>query len=164
TRAGAWCVGLLLAACGSSGASPSTPAAPRVNCPEPSADPPDDVYCIGLYAGASPKKVSAGVLAYKPGVVLWSDGAEKQRYLALPAGTVIDTSSFDAWVFPVDTKVFKECTVAGKLTETRMLWKQAETNWVMATYIWDDAAKSATRNTSLQPVLLDGGYEIPTAK
>jgi len=95
--------------------------------------------------------------------LLWSDGAEKQRYLSLPPGTTIDTSRFDAWQFPIGTKVFKEFRLSGTLVETRMLWKQAEKNWVMATYVWDDTGH-ATLNTSMQPVLLASGYEIPTVK
>ena len=38
-------------------------------------------------------------MPYTPGVVLWSDGAEKQRYLYLPPGTKIDTSDMDVGSF-----------------------------------------------------------------
>ena len=40
-----------------------------------------------------------------PRYPLWSDGAEKQRYLSLPPGTQIDTSNMDDWKFPVGTRV-----------------------------------------------------------
>jgi hypothetical protein len=45
-----------------------------------------------------------------------------------------------------------------------MLWKQAEANWILTTYIWDDAGTTATRNTSPTGVFRDDGYEIPTDK
>jgi len=159
-----WLCAAQLAACGGGASPAANEQPPDASCPAPTTTAPTDVYCIGLYARRGTTTPSTSLLAYKPGVVLWSDGAEKQRYLALPAGTQIDTTEFDSWQFPVDTKAFKEFRVDGRLVETRMLWKQAPTNWVMATYIWDDTGKAATLNTSMQPVLLDSGYEIPTAK
>jgi len=156
-------VSLCLAGCGN-GASSSSAPDDLAGCAPATNTAPDDVFCIGLYHAKSSKQTVSQAHAYKPGVVLWSDGAEKQRYLALPEGSTIDTSSWDEWKFPVGTKAFKEFRFDGKLVETRMLWKQAEANWIMATYIWDANEKSAPLNTSKRPVLLDSGYEIPTAK
>jgi hypothetical protein len=97
--------------------------------------------------------------------VLWSDGAEKKRYLLLPKGTQIDTSDMDAWKFPVDTRVWKEFVVDGVLVETRFMRKRSATEWDLGTYIWDANRKSATLNTSApKGVLLPSGYEIPTQK
>ncbi|MFO0551328.1 MAG: hypothetical protein U0271_23260 [Polyangiaceae bacterium] len=93
--------------------------------------------------------------------MLWSDGAEKQRYLTLPPGETIDTSDMDAWIFPVGTKAFKEFRLDGKLVETRLLWKRSSDKWEHATYIWDADARTATLNTSKDPTVLEGGYEIP---
>ncbi len=155
-------LGLLfaLAGCSSSSATPSKP----YPCPEPTNTAPDDVFCIGLYANGAATRYEPTAIPYTPGTTFWSDGAEKQRYLALPDATTIDTTDMDAWKFPVGTKAFKEFRFDNKLVETRMLWKQAATNWVTATYIWDDTQSSATLNTSTQAVLLASGYEIPTAK
>ncbi len=79
-------------------------------------------------------------MRYEVRYPLWSDGSEKTRYLKLPAGAKIDTSVQDEWSFPVDTRSWKEFRVAGKLVETRVLWKMAEGEgidawWVMA-YVW----------------------------
>jgi hypothetical protein len=159
-------IALLAVASGLGGCSSSAaqPVDDLAGCPAPTDVAPDDVFCIGLYRAKSANLYSADALPYTPGVALWSDGAEKQRYLKLPAGTSIDTSAWDAWQFPVETKVFKEFRFDGKLVETRMLWKQSSSNWVMATYVWDDAEKSAPLNISKKPVLTPSGYEIPTAK
>ena len=97
-------------------------------------------------------------------VVLWSDGAEKSRFLMLPPDTTIDTHDWDHWIFPVDTKLFKEFRLDGRLVETRMLWKQSDTTWITTTYLWDDTGLAATRNTSTTGIILDSGYEIPTDK
>lgn len=137
---------------------------PITGCRPEGTDAPSDVYCTGLYATRDPQYHVPEAIAYTPGVLLWSDGAEKERFLLLPEGSTIDTHDLDHWVFPVGTKAFKEFRLGGKLVETRMLWKQAETNWVTTTYLWDDAELAATRNTSSTGILRDDGYEIPTDK
>jgi hypothetical protein len=132
--------------------------------PPPTGELPTDVFCTGLYADHEPSKHANDVHPYTPGVTLWSDGAEKQRYLFLPEGTQIDTSDMDTWKFPVGTKAWKEFRFGGKLVETRLFWKTDAMNWASGTYIWDAANTSATLDTSLKPTLLSTGYEIPTAK
>lgn len=136
----------------------------ELQCGEPDPGLPTDVFCTGLYQGRNATKYQSDVMPYTPGVVLWSDGAEKHRYLYLPPSAQIDTSNMDVWKFPVGTKVWKEFKLDGKLIETRLFWKRDEMTWASGTYIWDAATKTATLNTSRQPVLLDSGYEIPTAK
>lgn len=124
---------------------------------------PDDVFCAGLYRDRDPDQIADDVMPYKPGVTLWSDGAEKRRYLQLPPSTTIDTSDMDAWKFPVGTRAWKEFRVDGVLIETRLFWKRGETDWASGTYVWDDAGEAAL-NTSKRPILLASGYEVPTAK
>src|SRR5690349_2931129 len=62
----------------------------------------------GLYEDGSSTALAEGVMPYEPRYVLWSDGADKQRWLYLPEGTTIDTSNIDGFVFPVGTKAWKE--------------------------------------------------------
>jgi hypothetical protein len=123
-----------------------------------------DVFCIGLYEGRDPSRHVASAMPYEPGVVLWSDGAEKRRFLYLPPATKIDTSNMDAWNFPVGTRAWKEFRLGGVLVETRLFWKRSDTLWEAGTYIWDSTSTAATLNLDRQPVLRPDGYEIPTAK
>jgi hypothetical protein len=150
--------------CHGAPAPADTDLPPITGCPPEDTDAPSDVYCTGLYATRDPAFHADTAVPYKPGVLLWSDGAEKSRFLVLPPGATIDTSDLDRWVFPVGTKVFKEFRLADQLVETRMLWKQADTHWVTTTYLWDDAGATAARNTSTTAILRDDGYEIPTDK
>ena len=46
----------------------------------------------GLYRDFASRTVDASIFQYTPRYPLWSDGAEKQRYLSIPAGTTIDNS------------------------------------------------------------------------
>lgn len=145
---------------GSGGSMPDAGMA----CPDPGAAAPVDVFCIGLYENHDVNQRAKSAVHYSPGIAFWSDGAVKDRYLSLPAGTKIDTSDMDAWKFPVGTKAFKEFHVGGVLVETRMLWKQAEGHWVEAAYIWATDLKSAILTEIDAPTLLPSGYEIPSLK
>src|SRR5688572_2800390 len=62
----------------------------------------------GLYADLPGEILRAGVRAYRPEFELWSDGASKRRWLALPAGARIDTRDMDAWIYPEGTRLWKE--------------------------------------------------------
>jgi hypothetical protein len=153
--------------CGTSSATlPSEDAGTDAEhmCIEPQTGLPQDVFCTGLYLGRDPSRLSPGIAPYVPGVTLWSDGAEKRRFLYLPAGSKIDTAAMDAWKFPIGTKAWKEFRVEGKLVETRILWKRTASVWEAGTYIWKAEGGSASLNTAFKGVILANGYEIPTLK
>jgi hypothetical protein len=124
---------------------------------------PLDVFCTGLYLRHDSSKINSEALPYSPGVVLWSDGADKQRYLYLPPQTVITSDNMDAWKFPVGTKAWKEFRVDGALVETRLLWKSDTTTWQLGTYVWNTDG-DATLNASPKGTVLPNGYEIPGTK
>ena len=89
----------------------------------------------GLYADWAARIVDPRHLAFAPQYPLWTDGADKSRWLSLPAGTWIDASDPDAWVFPVGTRVWKEFRFHGQPAETRMIERTAE-GWRYASYVW----------------------------
>ena len=90
----------------------------------------------GLYDSSG--AIDARNLPFVPQYPLWSDGAEKSRWVRLPEGSRIDVSDVDAWQFPVGTKFWKEFTWGGRKVETRMIWKAGEEEWVFATYQWTE--------------------------
>ncbi|WP_306601984.1 hypothetical protein [Geothrix sp. 21YS21S-2] len=104
------------------------------------AAPPAQLSLTGLYEEG---RVAAGNLRYSPQYPLWSDGAGKSRWIALPPGTAIGTQNPGAWDFPVGTKFWKEFAFGGRKVETRMLWKAAETEWVYAAYRWREDQRDA---------------------
>lgn len=130
---------------------------------------PLDLACTGLYSDWPSKTVASGVAPYQPGYVFWSDGALKQRWISLPPGQQIDTSSMDTWTFPVGTRIWKEFSLvlpdAGAPTriETRLLWKQAPGTWYRTTYRWSaDGQTSATELTTGEMNVAGTTYEIPS--
>jgi hypothetical protein len=160
-------VALGLVACSGNGSQTTTTvdaASAATGCIQPADGLPTDVFCTGLYAERDSTQHAVDAAPYTPGVTLWSDGAEKQRYLYLPRGTTIDTSDMDVWKFPVGTKAWKEFRFGGKLVETRLFWKRSADTWASGTYVWDAENKAATLDTGTKGVILPTGYEIPTAK
>src|SRR5512138_3923951 len=94
---------------------------------------PEHLRDTGLYARGSTEEIAAGVLPFSPQYPLWSDGAEKRRWIRLPPGTCIDARAPDRWVFPVGTRLWKEFSL-GRRLETRML-ERTRDGWRFATYV-----------------------------
>ncbi len=120
--------------------------------------------CTGLYSDFAAKTISDDAKPYTPGVEFWSDGAQKARFLFLPAGTKIDITDFDDWQFPIGTKVWKEFTLAGKRIETRLFMKTTATDWKHTSYRWNDAQTEAVRKDSGEKIATTAGaapYEMP---
>lgn len=146
---------------GEAGATPAL-ALPAI-CLTDTLVPPNNLVCTGLFSDIAAKQVAPGIEAYAPAVALWSDGAQKQRWISLPPGQMIDNSDPNEWTFPVGTKVWKEFSKAGQRVETR-LWQKTDTNyWVSATYAWNSTESSAVRSGGGDIPFGTGTYHIPTS-
>lgn len=97
----------------------------------------------GLYDDIAKGTLGSGVRAYEVHYPLWSDGAEKKRWVYIPPGEKIDTTDMDFWNYPVGMKAWKEFSVGGKRIETRLQWKIDSTDWVMIAYQWKDDLSDA---------------------
>jgi len=126
-------------------------------------DDPNDprmLACTGLYADWPTRTIAPDARAFSPGTALWTDGADKSRYIYLPPGTQIDTTDFDAWSFPIGTKLWKEFRLEGRRIETRFLWKR-DYGWFRTTYAWSLDEASAIELTTGQTNWNATSYEIP---
>ncbi|MDY7226914.1 hypothetical protein [Hyalangium rubrum] len=121
--------------------------------------PPQLLSETGLYSDFGKHTVAARNLEYSPQYPLWSDGSIKRRWFSLPAGTAIDGSNPDSWVFPVGTKFWKEFSFHGRRIETRYLERQANGSWMYATYAWsEDGTEAVLVSDKGKPGCeLDGG-------
>jgi len=117
----------------------------------------------GLYSDFAAKTLAPGVLAYDVRFPLWSDGADKARFLLVPAGKTIVTTDVDHWVYPVGTKAWKEFRVGGKLVETRFLEKTGEgpIGWRYGAYVWSADGTSATAAPSGVVNALGTTHDVP---
>jgi uncharacterized repeat protein (TIGR03806 family) len=118
----------------------------------------------GLFASAKDLKPAAGLIPYSVNAALWSDGAEKERYLALPNNGQIEFNAIEypqpspgaprGWRFPDGTVVVKTFLMemekgnpaSKRRLETRILHYQqfegteeyGDQYWHGYTYIWND--------------------------
>jgi hypothetical protein len=117
---------------------------------------PQHLRDTGLYARGSGEEIAAAVLPFRPQYALWSDGAEKRRWIRLPPGGRIDARDPDRWVFPVGTRLWKEFSL-GRRLETRML-ERTRSGWRFATYVW---TQDGTDAVLAPPDGIPAGVEVP---
>ena len=103
----------------------------------------DKLSATGLYSDTATGTLAPGVEEYRPKYQLWTDGAAKKRWVYLPAGSKIDTTDMNFWVYPVGTKLWKEFARDGVRVETRLLHKKADSVWEMMAYHWNSAQTDA---------------------
>jgi hypothetical protein len=113
--------------------------------------PPPTLSATGFFTGLNNDgslKLATGVMEFQPKYALWSDGAEKKRWVYIPPGTKIDTTDPDHWSFPVGTKFWKEFALSGKRIETRLVERfgPGQDDFIFAAYWWQptDAGTAAT--------------------
>jgi len=119
-----------------------------------------------LYRDASLREVSEDVRAFAPAFELWSDGAEKRRWIRLPPGAVIDSSDMDSWVFPVGTELWKQFSQHGRRLETRLLTRVAagEDGWVAVAYRWNAEGTDAFALPEGEQNVLETSHDVPHAR
>lgn len=98
---------------------------------------PERLSETGLYADIASGKIAPRNLPFEPQYPLWTDGAEKSRWIRVPDGATINASDSNFWVFPVGTKLWKEFAFGGQKVETRLLWRATPREWVFAAYVWN---------------------------
>jgi uncharacterized repeat protein (TIGR03806 family) len=91
-----------------------------------------------------PTKPAGGLIPYEVNAPLWSDGADKRRWLAIPDGTQIHVNSDGHWALPVGSVLMKEFSLNGQRLETRLLVHHDDGDWAGYTYVWDDNGTDAT--------------------
>ncbi len=97
--------------------------------------------------------LSDGVREYTPRYQLWSDGAQKKRWVYLPPGFKIDTSDPNHWTLPVGAKFWKEFAIDGKRVETRLIERfgGGPDDFLYATYWWKPSDAGAPSDAELVP-------------
>jgi hypothetical protein len=126
--------------------------------------PPATLLATGLFTGIDANgalKLATGVEPFQPKYALWSDGADKARWVYLPPGAKIDTSDPDHWSFPVGTKFWKEFAIGGKRVETRLIYRYGPgpDNYLYAAYWW----KMGDAGSQADATLADPDNGVPSA-
>ena len=131
-------VALALVACGSGCGSSSAPPT--------AASHPQKLSEYGLFVGnGAAQQPAVGVIPYDLNTPLFSDYADKYRFVKLPPGTSAKYSPHDAFEFPVGTIIAKtfaypvdarDPSRGRRLLETRILRHDPD-GWVGVPYIWN---------------------------
>jgi uncharacterized repeat protein (TIGR03806 family) len=98
----------------------------------------------GCVNPANPKEPADGLIPYEVNVALWSDGADKKRWLAVPDGTTIQVGPDGHWDLPAGSVLMKQFSLAGTLVESRLFVRHQDGDWAGYTYAWNDAQSDAT--------------------
>ncbi|MBK7947706.1 MAG: PQQ-dependent sugar dehydrogenase [Deltaproteobacteria bacterium] len=110
---------------------------------------PATLSSTGLFSDVASLTPAPGLIEYDVMTPLWSDGATKRRWMALPGEGRVGFHAREAWEFPVGTVFVKhfELPKPGGTTrrvETRVFLRQVD-RWIGMTYRWNTAGTDATR-------------------
>ncbi len=94
--------------------------------------------CFG--AGAEP---ADNLLPYELIASFWSDGADKERFVALPEGAVLGLGEDGDLELPVGSVLAKTFRIEDTLIETRLLMRHEDGEWTGAAWIWDEDGQEA---------------------
>jgi uncharacterized repeat protein (TIGR03806 family) len=103
----------------------------------------------GCVVASNPQQAAPGMIPYAINAPFWSDGATKERWLALPDGQSITVRNDGDWDFPSRSVLMKNFRVGTQLIETRLLMRHPDGTWGGFTYEWNSQQTEAT--------LLEGG-------
>ncbi len=96
----------------------------------------------GLFASVKEHRPQPELIPYSVNAPLWSDGADKERYLALPGTEPVDFTPKNGWNFPEGTVLVKTFALGRRRVETRLLTRQVG-QWYGYSYLWNDAQTDA---------------------
>lgn len=120
----------------------------RVYQLQPAGDPPEDRFPrllseTGCVDPSDPTQPAPGLIPYAPTAPFWSDGAEKERWFALPDGATITVNDAGDWELPVGSVVVKGFLVGDRRVETRLMIRHDDGAWAGYSYAWNDAQTDA---------------------
>jgi uncharacterized repeat protein (TIGR03806 family) len=105
----------------------------------------------GCVSASNPQQPAAGLIPYDINAPFWSDGATKERWLAVPDAQTITVRTDDDWDFPNRSVLMKTFRVGTRLIETRLLMRHPDGTWGGFTYEWNAQQTDAT--------LVEGGAD-----
>lgn len=119
---------------------------------------PATLSAYGFFDGAA-NRPSQQLLPYQLRTPLFSDYAEKQRFIYLPEGTRITSDASGKLAFPVGAALIKsfgypDKTGALRILETRLLLHQ-QSGWGALPYIWRDDGSDADLRVGGKRIAVD---------
>jgi uncharacterized repeat protein (TIGR03806 family) len=127
---------------------------------------PDSLAQTGCFDAAG--EPSARLIAFEVNAPLWTDGAHKQRWFALPDDARISIDVTGDFELPVGSVLAKTISMDGRRIETRLLMHHTDGEWSGYAYEWASDQRGAylvPEGDFLPEVGEDGhGWEIPSSR
>ena len=123
-------------------------------------DNPATLAGFGFFANAGAQLPAATVIRYRLNTPLWSDGAEKLRFVYIPVGQKAKMQGDGLLDLPIGSALIKTFKFGGKLIETRVLLHRAE-GWVALPYVWDADQREARLTLGGKRIALTGADGLP---
>ncbi|MBK8175359.1 MAG: PQQ-dependent sugar dehydrogenase [Rhodospirillales bacterium] len=98
----------------------------------------------GCVRPSKPTVAAVAMVPYGVNSQLWSDGAGKKRWVALPDGKTVTIDSDGDFDFPTGSVLMKSFLFQGKPFETRLLKHHNDGTWTGTTYKWKSDLSDAT--------------------
>ncbi|MEE9426401.1 MAG: PQQ-dependent sugar dehydrogenase [Methylococcales bacterium] len=105
----------------------------------------------------NPTQPATGMIPYTVNTPLWSDGAEKDRWLGIPNSKTISVDESGDMYFPIGTVLMKNFAYEGKLFETRLFMRHQNGEWAGYSYEWTDDLSEAFLLTGKKSKQLTNG-------
>ncbi|MET0533831.1 MAG: PQQ-dependent sugar dehydrogenase [Steroidobacter sp.] len=105
---------------------------------------PATLSATGCVTPGNPSQPATGLIPYAINAPFWSDGADKERWLALPDGQNITVHADGDWSFPNGAVLMKHFRTGGRLIETRLFMRHPDGAWGGFSYEWNAAQSEAT--------------------
>lgn len=107
-------------------------------------------------------EVDDALVPYDVASSLYTDGAEKNRWMAIPDESEITVTESGDFIYPVGSVLIKEFLLGGEKIETRLLMKNDIDTWNGYTYEWNETQTEAHLLPSGKTVVTEGiHYQIP---
>ena len=117
----------------------------------------------GCVNASTPTQPASGLIPYAPNAPFYSDGAVKDRWLALPNGQRITLDGGNDFDFPNGSVLMKNFSIGTQLVETRLFMRHNDGNWAGYTYEWNAGATEANRVVGGKTVQVAGQtWEFPS--
>ncbi len=119
----------------------------------------------GLFASTKDNTPAPGLIPYDVNAALWSDGAAKERFIAIPNEGTMEVTPTHGFNFPEGSVLVKTFALESepgktKRIETRLMTKQVG-QWIGYTYAWNDEQTDAAL---VEAAGVDRDYAIHDAK
>lgn len=128
---------------------------------DPAGEPAEDTFPrllseTGCVDPDDPTRPAPGLIPYTVNSPLWSDGAEKARWFAVPDGTTIDLAADGTFELPVGSVVVKQFVLGDQRVETRLLMRHDDGEWAGYSYAWNETGTDAELLAADRTVEVDG--------